>query len=221
MTMENPPPPREERETRDRIIDACMEQIRQRGRPPGSVARLCRKLGIEERAFFSEFPSMPAVEGAFWAGTIDRTLARVTNESPWVEFNARQQFLTFLFAYLEDALGFRSLLLSRFSELRPYDQPAWLHTFRERFDRFAHEVLDRGLETGEIARRGNFSSFYPQGLYLHFRSVIAFSLQDDSQGFERTDAFVEKTVRLAFDVVAPQAFDSALDLARFFLPRGR
>jgi hypothetical protein len=42
---------------------------------------------------------------------------------------------------------------------------------------------------------------------------------DDSKGFERTDAFVEKSAAVAFDLIRTQALDSAVDLARFLLPR--
>jgi ubiquinone biosynthesis protein COQ9 len=48
--------------------------------------------------------------------------------------------------------------------------------------------------------------------------VISFLLKDESQRFERTDAFIEKTVAFAFDVIRTQAIDSAFDLARFLAP---
>ena len=53
---------------------------------------------------------------------------------------------------------------------------------------------------------------------MHFRAVISFLIKDESQQFERTDAFIEKTVAFAFDVLRTQAIDSAFDLARFLVP---
>ena len=43
-------------------------------------------------------------------------------------------------------------------------------------------------------------------------------LKDESDEFERTDAFIEKTVTLAFDLFRAQVLDSAADLLRFLLP---
>lgn len=74
------------------------------------------------------------------------------------------------------------------------------------------------MSSGEIAERGRFSSLYPNGLYAHFRGVIDFYLKDDSRNYERTDAFIEKTVAVAFDLIRTQVVDSALDLARFLIP---
>ena len=44
---------------------------------------------------------------------------------------------------------------------------------------------------------------------------MQFNLQDDSEGYERTDEFIEKTVKLAFELIRTQAIDSALDLGKF------
>jgi len=206
-------------ETRDRILEAYSEYLRSRGKPPTSVYRLCKRLEIDEKTFFDTFPSLEAVEGAYWADTISRVVERIEAGEEWSDYNARQRLLVFLFAYLEDAKAFRSILLARFKDLQPYENPNWLMRFRRRFEKFGRSILEHGLESGEIARRANFSAIYPAGMYLHFRSVISFYLTDDSQDFERTDAFVEKSVKLAFDAIAPQALDSAIDLARFFLPR--
>jgi hypothetical protein len=94
----------------------------------------------------------------------------------------------------------------------------FLNAFEEHFKTFASDIIDHGLSTGEIASRGPLQSLYPAVLYIHFRAVIAFLLKDESQRFERTDAFIEKTVAFAFDVIRTQAIDSAFDLARFLAP---
>ena len=50
------------------------------------------------------------------------------------------------------------------------------------------------------------------------RSVIDYFVKDTSRGFERTDAYIEKSTALAFDVMQTQAIDSAFDLLRFLAP---
>ena len=89
---------------------------------------------------------------------------------------------------------------------------------RSEFLEFAHRLIDHGRETGEIADRRGLTSLYPGILYVHLRWVIDQYLKDESEGFERTDAFIEKTVTLAFDLFRSQALDSAADLLRFLLP---
>jgi hypothetical protein len=78
--------------------------------------------------------------------------------------------------------------------------------------------VDHGRETGEVADRKALIKLYPGILYLHLRLVIDQHLGDESEEFQRTDAFVEKTVTLAFDLFRSQALDSAVDLIRFLIP---
>jgi hypothetical protein len=58
-------------------------------------------------------------------------------------------------------------------------------------------------------------------MYLLLRSVIDFHVKDTSARYERSDAYVEKSVNLAFDLLRTQAIDSAFDLLRFLVPRSR
>ena len=90
---------------------------------------------------------------------------------------------------------------------------------RQVFTEFAERVLDSGKESGEVACRGTLTQAYPLGLFGHLISVIEFNLEDTSTRFERTDAYIEKSVRLAFDVIGTQAVDSAFDLFRFLSGR--
>ena len=167
------------------------------------------------------FPTLEAVEAAHWVRALDGVIARIEATEEWKGFTAKQRLLAFLFAFVEDALAFRSTLLLRFDGIRPFDNPGVLRRFEGRFKSFADEILLRGMETGEIAERGPVAKVYPSGVYLHFRSVISYYLRDESERFERTDAFIEKTVHLAFDVVGKSALDSAADLVRFFVPKRR
>ena len=76
-------------------------------------------------------------------------------------------------------------------------------------------MVAHGVTTGEIAPRGRIEGCYPGALRRHFRSVIDFHVRDRSARFERTDAFIEKSAGLAFDLLRPQAIDSLGDLLRF------
>jgi hypothetical protein len=205
-------------ETRDRIIVAYCENLREHGRPPETVFAFCKKLEITERDFFLEFASFEAVESAYWESVVERVVLAVESGAEWPQFTSRQRLLSFLYAFCEESLGHRSVMLSRFATLGPLAKPSFLKGFEARFKHFATSLLEHGLASGELPERGRVSGLYPDALYAHFRSVIDFYLKDDSRAYERTDAFIEKTVAVAFDLIGTQIVDSALDLARFLIP---
>ncbi|MES2571371.1 MAG: TetR/AcrR family transcriptional regulator [Verrucomicrobiota bacterium] len=201
--------------TRPEIIAAYIEHLLEHGRPPLTVHRFCRENDIEERAFFSEFASFNALESAFWEELLTRVIAALESGAEWESFSARQRLLSFHFAFAEESLNYRSLLLSRVAPLKTLARPDYLRGLQSRFKTFARRLIEHGLAGREIAGRGMVGSLYPEAFYVHFRSVIEFHLKDESARFERTDAFIEKSVGLLFDLLRPQALDSAVDLARF------
>jgi Tetracyclin repressor-like, C-terminal domain len=203
---------------RQRIEQAYFYHLKAEGQPPVSIFKLCQTLGITEREFFSEYSTLEAVERSWWSGMMDRLITSVESGAEWPAFSARHRLLAFLFAFTTAALDHRSLLLLRLGSAGPLKSvPEW-SALEERFEEFAKTVLWHGRQQGEIVSRGPVSAVYPKALRLLFRSVVAFYLKDESAKFERTDAFIEKSVAVLFDLMGRQVLDSGFDLLRFLLP---
>ena len=207
--------------TRQRIIVAYINQLREHGHPSLAVYPFCRALGIGEKEFFAEFPNLDSVEAAFWQEKIAHVIAAVESGTECEGFMAKQRTLSFFFAWFEHSLEIRSLVILRFSDLGTFKNPTWLRGFNHTFREFAKRMVAHGMANGEIAERGKLTSLYPDAILTAFRNLIDFNLKDNSRGFERTDAYIEKSVQLAFELIRSQAIDSAFDLARFLAPQMR
>ncbi len=201
------------------ILEAYMATLQREGNAPVSVHRFCQDLGIGEKDFYMAFPNLDAVEMHFWKSWIESIIHAVSAGKEWSSFSAKERYLAFLFAFTAEALEHRSLLEQRFGKLTLLCRPSSLDGLKNSFKDFAGDLIQQGMDHGEIARRGALGNLYPEVLYIHWRSVLEYFLKDDSQGFDRTDAFIEKTVEFAFDLLRTQAIDSAADLARFLLPQ--
>lgn len=203
---------------RQRIEAAYLHELKEEGRPPVSVFKLCQSLGLSERDFFTEYASLEAVEAHWWRGMMEQVIAAVESGPEWAQFTARQRMLAFLFAFTTAALEHRSLLLLRLGGVSPLKAvPQW-SALEHRYEAFAKDLLMHGRQQGEIVSRGPISAGYPRALRLLLRSVVSFNLKDDSAKFERTDAFIEKSVAVLFDLMGRQVLDSGFDLLRFLLP---
>jgi hypothetical protein len=203
---------------RQRIEQAYLHDLKAEGRPPVSIFKLCQSLDITERDFFSEYSTLEAVEMHWWRDMMDRIIVSVESGAEWSDFSARHRMLAFLFAFTTAALDHRSLLLLRLGHAGPLKCiPEWT-ALEQRFEEFSKAILMHGRQHGEIVSRGPVSAVYPKALRLLLRSVVAFNLKDDSAKFERTDAFIEKSVAVFFDLMGRQVLDSGFDLLRFLLP---
>jgi hypothetical protein len=201
-------------ETRDRILEAYVLYLKVEGEPPKSVFTFCQSLGLSERDFYETFASFAAAESTVWGRMITRVIEAVKSGSEWSSFSAKQKMLSFFYAFFEASLDYRSLMLMRLEPLRPLEKATFLHHFESYFKEFVREILRQGQESREVADRQQFSPFYPEAVYNMFRGVISFHLKDTSQGFEKTDALIEKSVALTFDLLRSSAIESAFDLAK-------
>jgi hypothetical protein len=206
-------------ELRDRLIQAYIDHVLEEGKPPASVYKFCKALAVAEKDFYGIFSSFPALEGQIWASWVEQTCATISASGEWPGFNARQRFLTFLFAFFERAVDHRSFLLARFPcpKTRLLREAPSIAPLKRRFTRFAETVLEHGIGTGEIPARAGLERLYAPAFTEVFLAAIDFHVNDDSPGFERTDACIEKTVVLAFDLVGRSLAESAFDLIRFVL----
>jgi len=90
--------------------------------------------------------------------------------------------------------------------------------FKDRFKDFANEIILEGKETEEIANRPIISDRYDEAMWLQAWFVLKYWLDDRSPRFEKTDAAIEKSVNLAFDLMGKSAIDSFLDFAKVSIP---
>jgi hypothetical protein len=209
----------QKKDHRSMISEAYMATLQKEGHAPVSVHRFCKDLGIAEKDFYMAFPNLHAVEKHFWRSWMETIIAAVLSGKEWTSFSAKERYLAFLFAFTGQALEQRSLLEQRFGKLTLLCNPSSLDGLKSSLKDFTSELIQHGMEKGDIAHRGALGNLYPEVLYIHWRSVLEYFLKDESQGFERTDAFIEKTVEFAFDLFRTQVIDSAADLVRFLLPQ--
>lgn len=207
-------------DNREKLLSGFRDFMGRHGHPPASVPAMCEPLGVPERDFYTEFGSIEALESSFWEDLVAKTITAVEAGPEWQGFGARQRLLAFLFAFLEKSLDVRTVLLFRFRSLSPLCNPEWLRGMEQRYKEWASDLVAHASATGEIADRGRLSGLYPAAFYLHLRAVIDFNVKDTSARYERSDAFVEKSTHLAFDLLRTQAIDSAFDLLRFLAPWG-
>ncbi|MGF1482759.1 MAG: TetR/AcrR family transcriptional regulator [Opitutales bacterium] len=201
------------------IIDAYVDYVLEEGKEPASVYTFCKKLDLSEADFYKVFPSFKTVENAFWRRLAHEAQASLESDPESASLNARQKVLAYFYSLVEQVNARRSFVLLRFPGFKPPMVPCGLDGLQSQFEDYLTPVLNAAVETEEIAKRGRLNDTYPYLFYQQFLFVLDFCIKDDSHGFERTDALIEKTVNLAFDLIERQALESAFDLFRFLAGR--
>ncbi|MFP4358266.1 MAG: hypothetical protein ACLFSZ_07530 [Puniceicoccaceae bacterium] len=198
-----------------RWMETYRMHVLENGSPPPSVFAFCRVLGIGEEEFFEAFPTLDVFESEIWAERVRHVREVLDADEEYAAYPPRQKALAFFYTFLESIRGQRSWFLARFPREFPARDPERLGRFRDVFLEWACPVAAEEVGAGKLAERLRADKGVARLLYAHFRAILKFHLEDGSDRFERTDAFVEKSVRLFFDLADTRVPESAADLLRF------
>lgn len=203
------------------IRKAYIDFILTEGKRPSSVFRFCKDLGLRESDFYKVAGSFEALEGIIWNDFIAQTVQRLTSDEEYARFTTREKLLSFYYALFEELKLNRSFILHTAKQrLKPEIVPAFLKPFRKTFFQFINDLMNQGRHAGDVANRPYLEKIYPQLFWLHLCFLLIFWMNDGSANFEQTDAAIEKSVNLAFDLIGKGAVDSALDFAKFLYQSG-
>lgn len=200
----------------DTIRSAYQEYVLTEGKRPASVYKFCLDLGIKEETFYSQVASFESLEKLIWKSYATTAINKLEADEAFGDFSAREKVLAFYFTLAEILKQNRSFVLLQLREHKKLEiTPVFLKDFKHEFESFIEKILTTGKASGEVAQRPYLDKRYPQLFWVHMGFMLQYWCDDDSAGFEKTDAFIEKSVNLAFDLIGKGAFDSAVDFVKF------
>jgi hypothetical protein len=106
--------------------------------------------------------------------------------------------------------GYISTTVDRLTTDEAYAQ----FTAQERVLTFYFSLVE-AKSTGEVAKRPFLDERYHHLFWLHLWFILQFWAKDQSPNFEKTDAAIEKSVTLAFELIGKGVLDNALDFGKF------
>lgn len=202
--------------SRELLMDAYKKHVLTEGSKPVSVYKFCLDSGIQEDAFYTLFGSFDGVEKSIWKTFIDRTIGRLQADETFLQFSAMEKVLAFYYTLLEELRTDRSFIVYQLKSYRGIElAPTFIKSFKNEFDAFFTTVVHAGQQSGEIATRPLLTKRYPDLFWLHFGMLLKYWKEDESPAFEKTDAYVEKSVTLAFELIGKGVIDSAIDFGKF------
>jgi len=199
-----------------KIIKAYIDHVLVEGERPASVYVFAKKLKMEESKFYSHYASFDALENDITCSFFTGVIETLNKDEVFQSYTSREKYMAFLYAWVEKARENRSYLsFLHHQEKLPHPQPPYFKGLKQDFKVWADTLVREAVDNQEVKFRQVLTDKYADALFMQFVFVHRFWLKDDSPDFEKTDAAIEKSVHLAFDLMSQSAFDSAMDLAKF------
>ncbi|WP_207425434.1 TetR family transcriptional regulator C-terminal domain-containing protein [Pedobacter sp. SYSU D00535] len=203
-------------EPKEKLQSSYINYVLLNGEQPKSVFVFARENELSEEEFYNYFGSFEGIEQAVWKDLMSLTIGEVKNQEVWPEYSAREKVLSLFFSFFELLKSKRSFAAFNLGkQRRSMGSPKVLQGLKGEFERFSTEVLQEGLESGELMDRPLLSKRYKDALWVQFGFVLNFWLKDTSAGFEKTDEAIEKGVNVTFDLFQRSPIDNLFEYGKF------
>ncbi len=198
-----------------KIVEKYKEYKLTNGEQPNSVYAFVKEIKIKEDQFFDHFSSFNDLEGSIWEEMVFSVIEVIQADENYLQYSIREKLLTFYFTFLEVLKSNRSFVLMELKSLQPFKDIPVLKRMKHAYIEYISDLMVEGNDSGEIPKRPFISEQYKKGFWVQMVFLMNFWKNDDSKGFESTDAAVEKSVHLSLDLIEKGPLDSMLDFAKF------
>lgn len=199
-----------------KIKEAYMNYVLENGARPASIFKFVKELKVKEELFYDHFNSFDNIEKEIWSDLFTSTIEAITSEEVYNEYSSREKLLAFFYTWIENLKSNRSYILQSVPQkMKPEITPSYLEHVRHSFKDWIADLLLEAKETDEVTTRPIISDRYDDAIWLQFLFILGFWLKDDSKAFEKTDAAIEKSVNLAFDLMGRGPLDAMVDFGKF------
>jgi AcrR family transcriptional regulator len=208
--------------TAQQIKTGYIDYVLSNDEKPKSVYSFAKKLKISEADFYNHYASFDSIEKGIWTEFTIETITALQEQEVWGAYTSRDKILAFFYAYVEVLKKQRSFVIYTMKQKsNSFSPPDAISNMRPVFEQFAEDIINEGLESGELAERKFLSKRYKDALWIQFTFIVKFWVNDDSDGFEKTDEAIEKGINVTFDLFQRSPIDNLLEYGKFLTRNGK
>jgi len=208
--------------TREQIKKGYVDYVLTHNEQPKSVYSFVKKLKITEADFYTFYASFESIEKNIWFELTLETIDEIQKQELWAQYSAREKMLSFFYSYVELLKSQRSFVIySLKKQPKRLSTPEVLSGVKPIFENFAEEIINEGLESGELADRKFFAKRYKDALWVQYAFILNFWIDDESNGFEKTDEAIERGIQVTFDLFQRSPIDNLFEYGKFLTQNGK
>ena len=198
------------------IIRFYMDYVLMHDHKPKSVYAFAKDNNFDESKFYEFFSSFEALEQSIFKVFFVNTYNALEKSEDYQNFDPKNKLLSFYLTFFENLTANRSYVVhalkgnkNDMKSLRVLSQLK--KSFNNYIEHLGINLIDvQQDQLQKIQTRGLTESAWFQLLV-----TMKFWLDDTSTSFEKTDIFIEKSVRASFDLINIAPLKSIIDFGKF------
>ena len=183
---------------------------------PNSVYAFAKANKFEEQNFYVFFSSFDTLEQSVFKVFFDNTIDALDKSEDYHSFDPRNKLLSFYFTFFENLTANRSYVVHALGGSKDsLKSLKMLSHLKKRFVNYIEnlDIKTIDLKQEQLVKLQNRS--LKESAWFQLLVTIKFWIDDTSPSFEKTDLFIEKSVRASFDLIDTTPLKSIIDFGKF------
>lgn len=202
--------------TRDKIVSMYMKHKLENAEKPKSVYQFAKENDFEEKQFYSFFGTLESIEKEIYKIFFENTVQLIQKDANYNTYDMKSKMLSFYFTFFEILSANRSyVVMSLKEDKNQLKNLIQLSNLRNEFKKYVGEIIS-DEERIQFEKLQNFQEkAIQESAWIQLLVTLKFWLEDESPAFEKTDIFIEKSVKLSFELMNTTPLDSLIDFGKF------
>lgn len=202
--------------TKNDIISSYMEYVLEHNEKPKSVFSFAKNNNFEEAIFYRYYGSFHALEEGIFIAFFENTLQVLESSEDYSSFDAKNKLLTFYYTFFENLSVNRSYVVYALEGEKNQLKSVKLLSGLKKV--FCDYIDDLDIKSFDI-ENDNLEKLQKKSIkesaWFQLLITLKFWLDDSSASFEKTDIFIEKSLKASFDLIDTTPLKSIIDFGKF------
>lgn len=202
--------------TKETIVSLYMDYTLEHNEKPKSVYLFAKLNGFTEAEFYSFFGNLESIEKEIYTIFLEKTVELLSKDPNYETYDMKSKLLSFYFTFFELLAANRSYVTMSLNENKnQLKNLMQLSDLRTHFKNFI-----AGITTDEVRlQQEKIQEFQEKAIqesaWIQFLFILKFWMEDGSPNFEKTDVYIEKSVKLSFELMNVAPINSLIDFGKF------
>jgi len=202
--------------TKDKIVSMFMQDALENNEKPKSVYHFAKANGITEAEFYTLFGGLEGVEKEIFNQFLEKTKELLNKDKDYEYYDMKSKMLSFYFTFFELLAANRSyVVLSLKGDKNPLQGLMQLSSLRNGFKDFVSEIISDEYRLKQEKFQQIQEKAIQESAWFQLIMTLKFWLDDTSASFEKTDLFIEKSVKASFELMNTAPLESLMDFGKF------
>ena len=186
---------------------------------PKKLKKFLSHIDLPREDFLAKYSNLCEVEADVWKRSLKKIIKVLKSSEDFARYSSRDRGLAFMYSWFECMSENRHFFqVSKYIKPDCYSPRNECKGFQKEVKKFICELIDQGLKRSEFKNRGleakMMSQFFWSLFHVNLKSWQQRSKKSSQKNEVWMDAMIEKSMIFFFDSLAPNIFDTFVDMLK-------